>query len=208
MGALRGSIGYSKLHVRGDLPDRFADRFVEAIRLRAFRPLTPSDEDDERVGWVSIHHPFDTDLDHGKLFANEYLNLGLRIDRYRIPGAILKAHLAEAEAARLEESGQSRLSKTQREDVKAMVVRRLREQFLPAMRVVDVSFNVQTKVVRFFSHSTKMQETLIELFESTFKLTLVQDGAYVRAENLGLSSGLLDAVASVEPELFHVERPR
>ena len=29
MGALRGSIGYSKLHVRGDLPEQFADRFVE-----------------------------------------------------------------------------------------------------------------------------------------------------------------------------------
>jgi len=208
MGALRGSIGYSKLHVRGDLPERFADRFVEAIRLRAFRPLTPADEDDERVGWVSIHHPFDTDLDHAKAFANEYLNLGLRIDRYRIPTAILKAHLAEAEAARLTDTGQSKLSKTQKEDVKAMVVRRLREQFLPAMRVVDFSFNVQTKVVRFFSHSTKMQETLIEHFESTFKLGLVHDGVYVRAENLGFSSGLLDKVAALEPELFHVERAR
>lgn len=208
MGALRGSIGYSKLHVRGDLPEQFADRFVEAIRLRAFRPLTPADEDDERVGWVSIHHPFDTDFDHAKLFANEYLNLGLRIDRYRIPGAILKAHLAEAEAARLEETGQSKLSKSQREDVKAMVVRRLREQFLPAMRVVDVSINLQTKVVRFFSHSTKMQETLIEHFETTFRLGLVQDGAYVRAENLGFSSGLLDTVAGLEPEVFHLERAR
>lgn len=208
MGALRGSIGYSRFYVRGDLPDGFADRFVQAARLRAFRPLTPSDEDEQRAGWVSIHHPFDFELDHGKIFANEYLNLGLRIDRWRIPSALLKAHLADAEAARLVETGQERLSKSQKEDVKFMVVRRLREQLVPAMRVIDFSWNLSHGVVRFFSHSTTVHDTLTELFEKTFGLTIVLDGAYVRAEQRGLPASALDSVAALEVTPLHYEPTR
>lgn len=208
MGALRGSIGYARFYVRGDLPEGFADRYVQAIRLRAFRPLAPNDEDEQRAGWCSIHHPFDFDLDHPKVFANEYLNLGLRIDRWRIPSALLKAHLADAEQARLAETGQERLSKSQKEDVKAMVTRRLREQLIPAMRVIDLSWNVQQGVLRFFSHSASVHETLIELFEKTFDLTLVQDGAYVQAEQRGLPSSALDAIAALEPTPFHYEPTR
>ena len=164
-----------------------------------------TDEDDQRAGWVSIHHPFDLELTQGKIYANEYMNLGLRIDRWRIPGAVLKAHLADAEAARLEQTGQERLSKTQRDDVRAIVVRKLREQFLPAMRVVDFTWNLNTGVVRFFSHSSTVHDTLTEVFETTFKgLTLVADGAYVRAENLKLASQALDEVAGLEPTPFHV----
>jgi len=39
LGALKGSISYSKHYVRGDLAEDFRDAFVENIRLRAFRPL-------------------------------------------------------------------------------------------------------------------------------------------------------------------------
>ena len=98
MGLFKGALTYSKFHVRGELPEHFADRFVESIRLRAFRPLTPSEDEDERVGWCSIHHPLDLELDHHKVFVNEYLNLGFRLDRWRIPSNLKKAHFAEAEA--------------------------------------------------------------------------------------------------------------
>lgn len=206
MGALRGSIGYAKFHVRGDLPEHFVDKFAESVRLRAFRPLVPADEDEQRAGWCSIHHPFDLELEHAKIYANEYLNLGLRIDRWRIPSAVLKAHLADAEALRLEQTGQQKLSKSQREDVRFVVVRKLREQFIPAMRVVDLSWNLNSGVVRFFSHSSTVHDTLTELFETTFKpLSLVIDGAYVRAENLGMPPAALDAIVRLDPTPFHFE---
>lgn len=208
MGALRGSIGYTKFHVRGALPAQFADTFVEALQLRRFRPLAPHDEDEVRVGWVSIHDPLDLELTHEKVFLNEYLNVGLRIDRYRIPTALLKAHVAEAERARREETGQERLSKVQRADVKAMVVRRLRESTLPTMRVVDLSWNLNQGAVRFFSHAKATFEPLEELFDATFRLALVQDGAYVRAENAGLPAAALDTLVALEPTPFHFEPTR
>ena len=85
MGAFRGSITYDRYYVRGTLPDDFRDRFVESVRLRSFRDLEPESEEDSRAGWCSIEQPFDTDLTAPKIFFNDYLTLGFRIDTWRIP---------------------------------------------------------------------------------------------------------------------------
>ena len=53
MGALKGSISFSKFYVRGALPDGFRDAYVERIRLRAFQPLTAAEEAERRAGWCS-----------------------------------------------------------------------------------------------------------------------------------------------------------
>ena len=205
MGLFKGAISYSKFHVRGALPERFADRFVESIRLRAFRPLGPEDEEDQRVGWVSVHHPLDLELDHHKIFLNEYLNLGFRIDKWRIPTPIYKAHYAEAEEELLAKLGKENLSRSQKEDLAAMVTKRLRERVMPTMRVVDLSWNLNHGVLRFFSQSTKTHELLAELFEQTFGLDLVLDGVYTGAEKRGFSGAHLDALVQLEPTPFHYE---
>jgi hypothetical protein len=57
-----------------------------------------------------------------------------------------------------------------------------------------------------FSKSTKAIELLTELFEKSFELELVPDGAYVAAERRGLPQALLDALPQLEPALFHTER--
>ena len=76
-----------------------------------------------------------------------------------------------------------------------MVTRRLRERFLPSMKVIDFSWNVNAKVVRFFAQSTKMHELFEELFDTTFGLELVLDGAYTAAEYGGFNDAELDAIA-------------
>ena len=120
MGAFRGSISFTKFHVRGELPADFRDRFVESIRMRAFRDLDPSEELDERTGWCSIEHPFDLDLAYEKVFFNDYLNLGLRTDVWRIPSSLFKASFREAERAYLAEHGAEKLSRTQKKNLEAI----------------------------------------------------------------------------------------
>lgn len=199
MGAFRGSITFRKFHVRGELPDDFRDRFMEAIRLRAFRELDPSEELDQRIGWCSVEHPFDLDLTHEKVFFNDYLNLGLRTDTWRIPGSLFKASFREAERAYLAEHGCEKLSRTQKKNLEAIVSAKLRHKVVPAMNVVDLSWGIGEGVVRFFQQSPKQHEAMAELFEKTFELELVPDGAYVAAEKRGLAELLLEKLPTLEP---------
>lgn len=205
MGALKGSISYVRFFVQGDVPTRYRSKYVEGIGLRTFRPLKPSDEEDERVGWCSIHQPIDLELTSEKVFDGDFVNLGLRVDRYRIPGAIMKAHMAEAEAKMLAELGRERLSRTQKEDLRAMVARKLKERTMPVMRVYDLSWDVSTGLVRFFGTTAKIHDVLQELFEKTFGLELVRESAYTRAERIGLSASALDAMVGLSPFVLHRE---
>jgi len=206
LGAFRGSISYSKFHVRGAQPEGAdespaaqAERFVEAIRMRAFRELDPLEEIDHRVGWCSIENPFDLDLQHEKIFFNGYVNLGLRVDTWRIPGSLFKASFREAERAFLAKQGSEKLTRSQKKNLEAMVTRTLRQKVVPAMNVVDLSWSLGDGVVRFFHPSPKRHEVLIELFEKTFELQLAHDGAYLAAEKRGLDEALLASLPLLDP---------
>lgn len=202
MGALKGSISYSKHFVRGELPEGFRDTFVERIRLRSFRPLTP-DEEEPRVGWCSIENPLDVELDHNKVFFNSYLNLGLRIDRWMIPGPLFKAHFSAAEREHLAKRGRDKLTKREKEELTTVVSRRLRKQLVPVMKVIDLSWNLDSGVVRFWNQSARLVETLGEIFEDTFQLDLVAESPFTAAARLGLTEAHERAFAMLTPAVFH-----
>jgi recombination associated protein RdgC len=202
LGALKGSISYSKHYVRGELPDGFRDAFVERIALRAFRPLGP-EEDEPHVGWCSIENPLDCELDHGKVFFNAYLNLGLRMDRWQIPAPLFRAHFAEAERAYLAKKGRDKLGKREKEELTVTVSRKLRRQLVPVMKVVDLSWNLDTGVVRFWNQSPRLIETLGELFEKTFSLDLVPESPFTAAARIGLTEAHERVLAMLTPSVFH-----
>lgn len=203
MGAFGGSMTYTTFHVRGEVEAGFRDRFLKGIQREAFKELAVESEDEESVGWVAIEHPFDTELDYDKVFFNSYLNLGLRLDRWRIPAPLFRAYFTDAERKYLAETGRERLSKRDKEELKAVVTLRLKRQSIPAMKVVDLSWNLDTGVVRFWNQSAKVHETLEELFEASFGLHLMRATPYVVAMQCGLDEARLDALLDLEPTPVH-----
>lgn len=156
----------------GDAPDDAAAAFMKPIRANAFEPLTPDEDAPEHHGWASVEDPFDLELDHEKVFFNEYLTLTLRIDRWAIPGPLLKASLKEAEQKLAERKGLERLGRKAKADLKDAVVKKLRKQLVPTTKSVDLVWNMRSNVALLFSHSKKVHELASELFEKTFKMRL------------------------------------
>jgi DNA recombination-dependent growth factor C len=185
--ALRGSLTYARFFVDGDVPDDFREKYMRAIRLRAMKPLEPEDDDLERSGWCKIAEPFEIELHYDDVFYNEFLVLGIRTDRWQIPGPMLKARVREAEAAYLEKKGREKLGRKEKAELKENVARKLRKQMAPSTRVVDLSWSMNEGVVRFFSHADKAAGNMMELFHKTFGLRLVAESPYTLAERLGLS---------------------
>lgn len=186
MGALRGTLTYSRFFVVGDLPADLPGSSMKRVRASASQPLDPDEEVSERHGWCSIEDSMDTELDHEKIFFNEYACLGLRIDRWVVPKPMLNAHLRDAEAAVLEKKGVERLGRKAKADIKIFVLKRLRRQLMPTTKSIDFVWNVQTGVARFFSQSERMHLLLQELFEKTFRLKLVPESPGTAAERLDL----------------------
>ena len=98
MGLLGGSVSYTRFYVRGDAPSgNFRSRFEKAVAHDAFRPLAAEEEEDECVGWCSIRDPFVIELERDDFLYVDHVHLGLRIDRWRVPRNLFKAHYAIAE---------------------------------------------------------------------------------------------------------------
>jgi recombination associated protein RdgC len=203
--ALRGSLTYARFFVDGDVPDDFREKFMRAIRLRAMKPLEAEDEDLERSGWCKVGEPFDIDLHYEDVFYNEYLNLGIRTDKWQLPSTLLKQRVREAEAAYLEKKGRERLGRAEKAELKEMVARKLRKQSAPTTRMVDVSWSMNEGVVRFFSHAEKPAGNMIELFFRTFGLRLVPESPYTLAARLGLSKAQESAWQDLEVTLLAKE---
>jgi hypothetical protein len=199
MSALRGSLSYSRFFVVGEVPGDLAGASMKRVRAAASQPLVPDEDANERHGWCSLEDPMDTDLGHEKVFFNEYVCLGLRIDRWVVPKPLLNAHLREAEAALLEKKGLESLGKKARADLKLFVLKRLRRQLLPSTKTVDFVWNVQSGVARFFSQSPRIHLLVQELFEKTFRLKLVPESPGTAAERRGLDARAQKFWEELEP---------
>lgn len=187
MGALRSTLTYSRFFIAGDeIPDDLAGATMKRIRANTFRELVPEEDDASRYGWASIQDAMDLDLDHEKVFWNEYLCLGMRIDSWLIPKPLLVAHLRQAEQAVLDKKGLEKLSKKAKAELKIMVLRKLRKQLVPSTKMVDLVWNTRTNVARFFSQSPRVHLLVQELFEKTFNMRMVPESPGTAADRRGL----------------------
>ena len=206
MPALRGSLTYARFFVDGDVPEDFREKFMRSIRLRAMKPLEADDADLERSGWCKVGEPFEIELRYEDVFYNEYVNLGLRTDKWRLPASMLKQRVREAEAAYLEKKGRERLGRAEKTELKEVVARKLRKETSPATRMIDLSWSMNEGVVRFFTHAEKAGAQMMELFTKTFGLRLVPEAPYTLATRLGLSKAQESAWQELETTMLEKEQ--
>jgi hypothetical protein len=199
LGAFRGNLTFARFYVTGDIPDDIPGTTLRRIRANAFQPLSPDEDKSEGFGWANIQDPVDTDLDHEKVFYNEYVCLSLRLDRWAVPVPLLKAHLRDAEQALLEKRGLEKLGRQAKADLKLMVVRKLRRQLVPSLKSYDMVWNLNSHVVHFHSQSERITTLFDDVFKKTFKLDLVPESPGTAAERVGLDARQVASLAGLEP---------
>ncbi len=190
---------FSRFFVWGDPPSDLAGASLLPIQAHTLRPLVADEDDLERYGWCSARDPMDLELDHSKIFFNEYVCLGLRVDKWVVPKPLLDAHLREAEGKLLQLKGLEKLGRKAKADLKLAVTRKLRKQLVPATKGVDLVWNVNTSIAHFFSQSPRLHELVSELFEKTFRLRLLPESPAIAAERAGLSDEESKYFDALEP---------
>ena len=202
MGAIKGSLSYKIFHVQGEVQDDWKKRYIERIEANAFTPLSPDDDDEISHGWVPIDRPLQTDFDLYSVLFDHFINLGFREDRFSISSGLLKAHVAEAEREFMVKNDKKELSKFERDDIKAIVKHELKQRHLPKMRVIDMSWDLHSGRVRFWSQANKVCEIFHGYFEDTFGLKILPANPYVNAVESGLDPEQIDELSVVEPTNF------
>ncbi|MCX7019875.1 MAG: recombination-associated protein RdgC [bacterium] len=202
MGLINGSVTYTKFRVEEKLPKDFTDSLNTQLARHAFRDIDPKKNPEYSIGWVNAFNPLDTHLKIEKTLFGKYLVLGMRIDRKRLPPALLKARLTNAMRALAREK---RVRKLSREDITGLK-ETLRAEMLASAGALtalfDAAWNYEAGEVYFSSASRKASEDFAELFGQTFELTLTAQNLVARAERIIDDIGSDAELATMQPAHF------
>ncbi len=198
MGALEGSLSFTTYYVEGEPPNDFHQEYLDKIKRKYFQPLSPLGDDERAMGWVPAQEPMATELTRDKVFFNQYILLGLRVDKWTIPNQWLKARMRQVIAEKYPDP-ETKLSKRQKNEIRQEVTIDIKQHIIPSMKVIDMCWNIVDRKVRFWSTSKKVCEEFIEFFEDTFDLTLTPDSPFMMAQELGLTNQQLDIMVNADP---------
>lgn len=169
MGLIKGSATISRYLLRGDTPPDFWDFVDRRIRANLFMDIEGSTEE-QGVGWVSVHDFFDTNFSFASYALDPYVVLGLRLDRRRVGGGLLKKyHRLEMQKALALRDGRG-LSRADREELKEKVRLELLRRIPPSTQVFEVVWDTHRAEVWLGSASRAVRDIFEDLFRRTFDL--------------------------------------
>jgi len=206
MPILNGTISYVRFVAFGETAEEPAASWCAAISDRGFMEIDPTGELEESCGWVRFDDAFETDYDPAALIgAGGVILLRMRVDTLKIQAATLKAHTARAERLRCEALSVDKLTRSERDLVRAEMRKQLRRRSLPRMQLVECAWNLGTGEMRLGATGRRLANLFVDLFEKTFALKLRVVGPQTVLMLRGMSEQELDALGRLQPEKFHLE---
>jgi DNA recombination-dependent growth factor C len=204
MGAFEGGLTYRRYYVREPLPEGWRDRFQGRIAHHAFKEIPVESEEERAIGWCSPRFALDVELYPEHYLFNDYLALGLRIDTLKVPGPLLKLFTQNESRRVMMEQKRESLTRYEQAEIKEKVRKELRKRLVPSIKTVDMVWHLDSGIVRFWSTSEKLNLEFQELFEQTFDVLPIPDGAYTGAAygGLGLSDEQVEKLLDLEPAIF------
>lgn len=203
MGALRGSLGYLRFLVDGDVAKNPGTTYEKAIEARRFMPLRPTGDTMESAGWVPLEAPFDDEMPIGResFLFGDLIVVAYREDKYAIPKPLLQRETKKRieKIIREEKKDPDTISKAFIKAVEGAVLVELKAQTIPRTKLVDVVWDTQKGEVRVFGRGTVATERISSLFERTFQVR-VELGSYAaRAFALDIGSRAQGVLEKLSP---------
>ncbi len=199
MGALGGTLTVTRFYVDGEIPIDFKDLFISRLERHAFKPLDPSSDIDETVGWVNTFDPFSTAFVLNDVLWGNYLLATIRHDAIRLPATAFKLHLKKAMQDYMKKTGKERLSRAETDEIRDQLEKQLKKQMLPSIRTYDVVWNMDRQCLWLWSTNKKVKEQFLELFEESFEMSLHEQNPFMQLKALGFEKELLDSLTQLEP---------
>jgi hypothetical protein len=200
MGLIKGTAGFVRFSVEGDLPENIWDFIAERITSFSFKDIDDT-YDEDSLGWVSISNMFDTEFNYASYAAGNYVTLAMRLDERKVSSAIVRKFVAKEEERIKKEKEIPKISRSMRVEIKERIENELMRKAAPMPSVFDLCWNLEDSTLLFFSTNKKAQALLEDLFKETFGLTIMQQIPYLCGEHL-LDEEEMDRLARITPDIF------
>jgi hypothetical protein len=204
MGAFSGNMSFTQFYIDEPLANDWKVKYQDAIHHYRLKPLSAESEAERAIGWCHAQYPLETELDTPDYLYTNYLVLGMRVDTWQVPAAMVKLHTDAEVRHMMLSQNKERINRYEVAEIKERIRLQMKKKTLPITKSVDVVWHLDEGVVRFFSTAQKAITEFVDLFEETFQLKLNPHGPYLCAvrPNFGLSEGQAEALLAAEPTPF------
>lgn len=190
MPILKGAVTYARFRVEG-LDEREKNWITKNLKTHAFEPIRKASEDERAFGFVELEDRDGVEFPTGRVHFGEYALFSFRVDTLKVPGGQLREELDrwvkvfEAEHTRPP-------ARREKNDAKAALKQKLRQQLTPKAKTFDVSWNQKTGDLLIWAASRKVVEEVEAALEKAFAIKLVGIGPASVAQALGLKDEALN----------------
>jgi recombination associated protein RdgC len=154
----------------GELPSKFTEMVHRQIRRHAFQDVAAGMQE-KIMGWTGIETVLDTDFHRSSYVWGDYMLFSLRIDRRTVPPSLLKVRALEAEQQHMKQTGQKKIDKTTREQIRESLHQDLLRSIPPTPSFYEVCWSVTEGRLLFTCLSEKILQDFQDLFRASFDLT-------------------------------------
>lgn len=199
MGILSGALSVRRYRVVGDLPTGWRERYRDSLEELSFKEPPGGVGKEEVEGWVQVHNLLDTDFqDFNRWLYNEYVLLGLRVDKKRLPAKLFKATVDKRCDAWKEEQQIERVPATKRTQIREDLEEEWLKRSLPSVAMTEAVWNVDQGWLVLHAMSDGVSDRFRKRFFRTFGMRLVPWSPLDHCED----DAQVDRMLSIAPTVF------
>jgi hypothetical protein len=168
MGIQSASATITRFYVPDPVTEDFWSYVDEKLRAGSFQECEEGQE--QSTGFASWDDFFDSAFADGSYHKGEYVAFNFRLDQRRVPSIILKQHVRQAIQKYKQDHDGKWPSRQEKLDIHENMQNWLLNRVLPQPSHCEVVWNPAAKWMMLGTTSTKMMESLLELFERQFNI--------------------------------------
>ncbi|MBN1867282.1 recombination-associated protein RdgC [Candidatus Sumerlaeota bacterium] len=180
----------------------FLSGLARDLQRHAFQPVQAARGQMRSIGWVNPRNILDIKLSPEKVRFEDYVVLGMRVDKVTVNARLLKAHYAEEATRVLREHRKKVLGREERAALLEKVRLELAARQTPSTSLYEMAWNVRTHRVYFSATSQALNLEFCDLFSDTFHAGLTPLFPFLRAERKCKSEGRPEVLAEALPAQF------
>jgi DNA recombination-dependent growth factor C len=201
MGFASRSVSIVRYRIRGEVEGPFWEVVDNGVKTGSFKEVL-TDGEVVGMGWTSIEDFTDNEFERASYIRGNYVALSMRVDSVRVPARILEIHFREQSKKLIEETGQRRLSSSQRRELKDRLKETLKQKVFPSIQVIDLIWNTSLGIVYLGTHSVRIRERVEDHFKKSFGLRLIPLIPYLRAEEILTESSSRKRLEDLRPSVM------
>lgn len=155
-----------------DITDNLRDKVFKGLTDNAM-PVMESELDEIVAGWTPFESPYNADFNAHSITYGTDMVFSLRVDKKKVPAALIKKELAIAIEKKKSEQHREFLSRNEKNELKEMVIDTLFRKTPFTTEIHHVSWNSNTNELYFFAAAKAAKELFETLFFKSFDMKLV-----------------------------------